>query len=162
MKRIFSLLFMVCAFSFVSCSSDDSAHNEPIVNPDPIDTTLYLKFTANDQEYSFEPETIGSLRKLIMGGKMNNNSYTRLSLWMPKIPTLGVHQFSTATVTDQNINTLYSGDFWLGDDVFDATSGTINITEMDAEYIKGTFSFTGTTDSGATKTISNGTFRAYN
>ena len=161
MKKIFSLVFMLCAFSFVSCSSDDATTDQPIVNPDPIDTTLYLKFSANGQAYSFEPETIGSLRKLIMGGIMENDSYTRLSLWMPVNPTIGTHQLVDATVTDANINTLYTADFWIGDDVFDATSGTVTITEIDSEYIKGTFSFTGTKDGGATTTISNGSFRAY-
>ena len=152
---------MLCAFSFVSCTSDDAGPIEPIVTPDPINTTLYFKFSANGQEYSFEPETVGSMQKLIMGYKFENNSLTRVSLWMPLNPTLGTHQLIDAPLTDANINTMYSANYMNEEDIYEATTGTVTILEMDNEYITGTFNFTGTKDGGATTTVSNGTFRAY-
>lgn len=63
-------------------------------------------------------------------------------------------------VSDENVDTLYSADVWIADEVIDASSGTLVITELGDGYVKGTFSFTATNDEGTTATITNGTFRA--
>lgn len=155
MKKITAILFMLCFFTLSSCSSDDSS-------PSNEDTELYIKFSADGQQYSFEPETITSLKKLIMGLKFENNVVSRISLWMPTNPTIGTHAFVNAAESDEIFDLPYTADFWLGEEVYDATSGEFTITDIDDEYIKGTFSFIGTNSDGATIIVSNGTFRAYN
>ena len=154
MKKITAMFLMLFVAILSSCSSDDA-------DPAIADTALYLKFTANNINYSFDPETIGSEKKLIMGTKFENNVVSRLSLWMPTNPTIGTHAFVDDTASDDISNLLYTADFWLGMDVYNATAGSITITDMDSEYIKGTFFFTGTNSNGSTTTVSNGTFRAY-
>ena len=154
MKKITAILLTLCFFTLSSCSSDDPA-------PANNEAELYIRFAANGQQFSFEPETIGSIKKLIMGNKFENNVVSRISLWMPTNPTIGTHAFVDDT-SDDISNIAYTADFWQGMDVYDATAGSITITSIDGEYIKGTFNFTGTNSNGATTTVSNGTFRAYN
>ena len=155
MKKISAIILALCLFILSNCSSDD---------PVPVDETpeIYLKFFANNQQFIFEPETFTSLQKLINGYIFANDSITRVSLWMPVSPSVGTHQLQNVSATTTNIDTLYSASFWLEDDVFVATTGSITISDIDTDYIKGTFSFTGTSSDGATITISNGTFIAYN
>lgn len=153
MKKITAILLTLCFLTLFSCSSDDPA-------PANNDAELYIRFSANGQQYSFEPETIGSMKKLIMGTKFENDVVSRISLWMPTNPTIGTHVF-TDDASDDLSDFSYTADFWLGVDVYDATAGNVSITDMDGEYIKGTFNFTGTNSDGSTVTVSNGTFRAY-
>lgn len=153
MKKIACLFLALITLSFSACSSDSSSDGNQTDD-------LYLKFTYNGQQYDFEPETITSLQKLIAGDQEVNSVFTRLSLWMPVTPTVGSHPVTDDTPTDANIGTLHNAELWVGDNTYTGTSGTIVITELDAEYVKGTFTFTGTTDTGATVSITNGSFRA--
>lgn len=153
MNKIAGVFLALISICFSSCSSDSSSNGNQ-------SDTLYLKFTYNGQQYDFEPETITSLQKLIAGDQEVNTVFTRLSLWMPVTPTLGTHTITDDTPTDANIGTLHNSELWVGDDTYVGTSGTIVITELDSEYVKGTFSFTGTMDTGLTVAITNGSFRA--
>ena len=157
MKKITAILIMLFVFTLSSCSSDDPA-------PSNQDTELYIRFSANGQQYSFEPETITSLQKVVAGYKFENNFLTRISLTMPVVPTVGVHETIVMDGSEPvgDVDTEYSAFFWIGDDIYESTSSTITITAIDSDYIKGTFSFTGVTSSGAIMMISNGTFTAYN
>jgi hypothetical protein len=111
--------------------------------------------------YDFDPETITSLQKLIAGDQEVATVFTRLSLWMPVTPTVGSHAITDDTPTDANIGTLHNADLWIGDATYTATSGTLVVTEIDSEYIKGTFSFTGDDGNGVTISVTNGSFRAF-
>ena len=159
MKKLSYLLLVLFSLSFAACSSDDDSSGNGGNNQDD---ELYIRFTVNGQSYDFEPATITSLQKHIMGDEDVNDVYTRISLWMPVNPTLGSHAITDDFPSDDNLDTLYNAEVWLGDDTIEATSGTLIITELDEEYIKGTFSFTGTNENGQTVTITNGSFRAYN
>lgn len=153
MKKLSFLFLVLFSLSFVACSSDDSSGSS--------DSELYLKFTVNGVNYDFEPETLTSLQKMIMGQQDINNVTTRLSLWMPVTPIVGSHAITDDTPTDANIATLHNAAFYVGDDTYDAISGTLVVTEMDSEYLKGTFTFTGEDENGATVSVTNGSFRAY-
>lgn len=156
MKKLTGLLFLFLSLSLVSCSSDDSGDT---TNVDPVGST-YLKFNLNGQDYSFEPETMTTMQMLVRGDKHIDGVFHSISLWMPKVPTVGSHPITDAFPTDANINTLYNANVWVGQEIVDATSGTMVITEITENYIKGTFSFTGSNDNGTTATVTNGSFRS--
>lgn len=154
MKKLTYFLFVLFSLSFIACSSDDNSSGGE-------DDNLYIRFTANEQQYNFEPETITSLQRLIMGDEDVNDIYTRVSLWMPVIPTTGSYSITNDTPNDENLETLYNAELWIGDDTYVGSSGTLIVTEVGDEYVKGTFSFTGTNEAGTAITVTNGSFRAY-
>lgn len=155
MKKLSFLFFALITISLMGCSSDDDSSGGG-----NQDNTFYLRYTLNGVNYDFEPETLTSLRTLIFGSGTVNNDFSRISLWLPNEPTIGSHEITGEFVSDENVDTLYSADVWIADEVIDATSGTLVITELGDGYVKGTFSFTATNDEGTTATITNGTFRA--
>lgn len=95
-----------------------------------------------------------------MGYKETNAITTRLSLWMPVTPTVGSHTITDDTPTDANIATLHNAAFYVGDDTYEAISGTLVVTELTTDIVKGTFSFVAEDINGVTVTVSNGSFRA--
>ncbi|HRE77649.1 MAG TPA: DUF6252 family protein [Flavobacterium sp.] len=108
-----------------------------------------------------DPATITSDRKLILGDNQGSSDNGKISLWMPADIETGTFTITDATSTASNLETLYSADIWMDDEVIDASTGALVITELDDEYVKGTFSFSGTNDEGTSVTVTNGTFRAY-
>lgn len=156
MKKLSCLLFVLFSLSFVACSSDDAASPD-INNPDE---TLFIKYTLNGQQYDFEPETLTSLQILVRGDGQVNGVYNSISLWMPTEPSVGSHPITDEFPTDSNIATLHNANVWVGDEIVDASSGTMVITEVGDEYVEGTFSFSGTNDNGTTANVTNGSFRA--
>ncbi|MCA6422830.1 MAG: hypothetical protein IM568_08450 [Flavobacterium sp.] len=155
MKKLSFLFFVLLSIGIIGCSSDDDSSGGG-----NQDNSVYIRFTLNGEEYDFDPETLTSLRTLILGDEEVNNVYTRISLWMPEEPSLGTHTISDDFPSDANLATLYSANVWIGEEVIDASSGVLVITELGDEYVKGTFSFTGTNDEGTTATVTNGSFRA--
>lgn len=156
MKKLSYLFLVLFSLSFIACSSDDDSSGDG-----GGDNSLYIKFTVNGVNYEFEPATITSLQKLIMGEQEINSVYNRISLWMPVTPTVGSHAITDETPNDTNLETLHNAELWVGDATYTATSGTLVVTEMDSEYLKGTFTFTGEDENGATVSVTNGSFRAY-
>ncbi|RYG10931.1 MAG: hypothetical protein EOO07_21385 [Chitinophagaceae bacterium] len=156
MKKLSSLLLLFLSLSLVSCSSDDSGGSN---GGDQVGS-LYIKFNLNGQDYSFEPETMTTLQMLVRGDKETNGVFTSISLWMPVEPTVGSHPITDAFPTDANINTLHNANVWVGEEIVDATTGTMVITEVTEHHVKGTFSFSGTNDNGTAATVTNGSFRA--
>lgn len=156
MKKLSYLFLVLFSLSFIACSSDDNSSGDG-----GGDNSLYIKYTVNGVNYEFEPATITSLQKLIMGEQEINSVYNRISLWMPVTPTVGSHAITDETPNDTNLETLHNAELWVGDATYTATSGTLVVTEMDSEYLKGTFTFTGEDENGATVSVTNGSFRAY-
>ncbi len=156
MKKLSYLFLVLLSLSFVACSSNDSSNDE---NNNTNDE-LYLKFTVNGVNYDFDPETLTSLQKLIMGQKDINNITTRLSLWMPVTPTVGSHSITDDTPTDANLTTLHNAAFYVGNNTYEAVNGTLIVTELGSNYVKGTFNFVAEDINGVTVTVSNGSFRA--
>lgn len=155
MKKLSYLFLVLFSLSFIACSSDDNSSG------DGGEDSLYIKYTVNGVNYDFEPATITSLQKLIMGEQEINSVYNRISLWMPVTPTVGSHAITDETPNDTNLETLHNAELWVGDATYTAISGTLVVTEMDNEYLKGTFTFTGEDENGATVSVTNGSFRAY-
>ena len=154
MKKLVTLLLVVIATSLIGCSSDDSGES--------IEEGFFLKFTYNGEQYSFDPQTGTSLQKVIFGMENVNDVQTRLTLYLPKNPSVGTFEITNDTPTDQNLATLHNAALDLGDVTFEGTSGTLKITSLTEDIIKGTFSFTGTDENGETVTVTNGSFTAFN
>lgn len=82
-----------------------------------------------------------------------------MSLYLPLDVTTG-----TFTITDEPSNVeAYGASYsnFATDESSDNETGTVTITQVDADVIKGTFSFTGT-NLGTTYTVTEGEFRAEN
>ena len=78
---------------------------------------------------------------------------------VPVDVTVGAHDITDASPSEL---TAYSVNYSLGDVFVNATSGSMSITNIGAEYMEGTFNFTGVDAStGETYTITEGAFRAY-
>lgn len=150
MKKIMLLLVSVTMVTLSSCSSDGDSNT----NPD-----TFIKFKVDGVAYNYDPETLTSLKKLITGRVGEGATYREVSLWMPAEPTVGAHAIvDDPTSGPTTYTAIYASDF---DNSYDATSGTVTITSIDDNYIRGTFSYT--VDTGGTPiVISEGEFVADN
>lgn len=162
MTKVRLLLLVLFSLSLNACSSDDSSTPNPTppIVEDPQTAPLHIKFKLNSEEFSFEPYTLTTLQRHIIGEENINDMYHRISIWTPVTPTVGGHEVSDATPTDANLDTLYSITFYVDDRTYTANQGTISITEVSNQFIKGTFICTGTDDTGAPFTITDGSFKA--
>jgi ABC-type Fe3+-hydroxamate transport system substrate-binding protein len=151
LKKITVLLILVLTSSlFVNCSSDSNGSNND-------SNSFYLKFKINGEQVTFaDPTVINSLSKSITGFTTNGKS---MSLYLPLDVTTG-----TFTITDEPSNVeAYGASYsdFANDESSDNETGTLTITQVDADVIKGIFSFTGT-NLGTTYTVTEGEFRAEN
>lgn len=152
MKKLKKIMFFTIAiFAIVlsSCSSDDSPNEDQT-------TTNFIKFNYKGKTYSYEPTLSTSLSMNIYGSEGIDNSYKKVSLWMPLKPTLGSHPI----VFDlSHLETTYQADFTFMPDFnnTDATAGTLNITVLTDKKIEGTFNFSGTKNN-ATFEVTEGSF----
>jgi hypothetical protein len=157
MKKLSCVLLVLFSLSFFACSSDDASSDNNTNNPEEA---LYLKFTRNGVQYDFEPETLTSLQILVRGDQEVAGVYSSISLWMPKTPSVGSYPITDAFPNEFNITTLYNANVWVGDEIVDASSGTIVITEVGDNYVEGTFNFSGTNNNETTAIVTDGSFRA--
>lgn len=149
MKQIFSLVIL-CTLFLTGCSSDDSSNDS--------DGDTYIRFTVNGQNYDYNPETIVSLITSINGNEGVDDTYKYISLTLPNNYTEGTYSFVLPDPNDvESYNAYYESE---GENIYvDASSGSITITSVEAEYVSGTFSFSGD-NGGSTISITNGSFRA--
>ncbi|HEX9978949.1 MAG TPA: DUF6252 family protein [Flavobacterium sp.] len=153
MKKFASLILVIIAAATFSCSDDDNDNND---NDD-----LYVRFTQNNIDYDMDdPLTAGSFNMAINGDTGSGNDLRRMVLFIPFNPTEGTHEVEN----DLFDETAYGARYTIGEDVVAyATDGTITITDVNDEFVTGTFSFVMTdSETDATYTISEGSFRAYN
>ncbi len=160
MKKLASLVIVLFSLALTSCSSDDSSSTVPPVIDEPQVEQLHIKFKLNNDQYSFEPSTLLSLQRNIMGESYVNDVFKGISLWMPVTPTVGTHPITDATPTDANIASLYNVEVWIADTRYPADAGSMIITEVSTEFVKGTFTCSGTDETGQPFTIINGSFKA--
>lgn len=120
--------------------------------------TNFIKFKYNNVQYSYNPETYDDIKKEIRGAGGINAQYKKMGLWMPLVPTLGVHN---VTFDNTNPNS-YEGHFVSQAEALylDGISGTINITVLTATKIEGTFQFSGLNAIDETVNITEGSFTA--
>lgn len=150
LKKLAVLLVLAVTSSlFVNCSSDGDGGSSS--------DTFYLKYKINGISVEVsDPSVINSLSKSITGFTTNGKS---LTLYMPLTVSTGTH-----TIVDEPSNVdVYGASYsdFETEVASDNETGTITITQVNADVIKGTFSFTGTNE-GATYTITEGEFRAEN
>lgn len=154
-KSIAILTLVIAAFLSVNCSSssDDNGGSG---------TGFYLKCKVNGVQFtSTDPMVINSLAKSLTGISDNNDTHQEtVSLWFPLNATVGTHTITEEPSNVDSYGASYS-DFDSESSTVDA-SGTMNITEVNANVIKGTFSFTSPDGDGNTITITEGSFRAEN
>lgn len=146
-----AMLFVLAVASAISvnCSSDSSSSS----------SNFYLKCKVNGVLIEFnDPVVLNSLAKSITGNDADTSQM--LTLFTPLAVTPG-----TYTITDEPSNeNSYGGSFSdFAEDVYtDNETGTLVITQVTADVIKGTFSFTGDDGNGGTVTVTDGSFRAEN
>lgn len=149
MKKIIGLL-TVLTLILVGCSSDSEGSSNN-------NYETYIKFKINGQSYNYEPETIVSLKTLVHGYTGNDNTLKRISLWMPNEIKKGTFTITDTPSDEDTYNASYTSE---DESIYiDGTSGTITITSVSDDYIKGTFSFNGSNE-GTTVNITNGEFKA--
>ena len=133
-------LFAASAISFNCSSSDDGGSS----------SNFYLKCKVNGMLIEFtDPMVINSLAKSITANDENTGQV--VSLFTPLNVTTGTH-----TITDEPSNVdSFGGSFsdFNADEYTSDESGTLIITEVNADVIKGTFSFTGSDGNGGTITV---------
>ncbi len=149
MKKIKLVFVALLAIITFSCSSDSNSSNN--------DAT-YINFKVNGTQVNLiEPTTLTSLMASISATEDLGADIRSIIFTVPVDVTLGVHAITDASPSDL---TAYSVNYALGNIYVTATSGTMTITSIGAEYMEGTFSFTGV-DNGTTYNVTEGTFRAY-
>lgn len=154
-KKITFLAFAILALTMsFSCSNNDSSDEDEIVT-----TENFIKFKYNGASYSLQPELSESEAMALMGFQGIDNTFRRVSLWMPLNATAGTYPI----VYDlKKLTTTYQADFSFLPEIDNAvaTSGTITITVIDSKKIKGTFSFSGT-NKGTAFAVTEGSFSFY-
>ena len=145
-----------------SCNKDDDAPT----NYNPITpTSSYVRGTVAGAAFSSLVASCsvagsGSDRVItILGGAGFGDSLTVI---LYGINAPGTYAVNNSTNSLLNYSPA-SGDVAYSTGECAAASGTITVTVMDATHVEGTFSFTGkdsdNCDTGATKTVTNGTFK---
>lgn len=145
------LLMMVFVFTTISCSDSESG---------AVDTTpsgLYIKFKSGGTQYLIQnPTTFDLSNKKIDGLQGSGSDLVSITLYMPLDPTIGTH-FMTDSPSDDDT---YGAYFVKGNSVdIIANAGIITITSITADYISGTFSFSGLNGSAVVE-VTNGSFVA--
>lgn len=151
LKKIMFFAIVVFTLTFSSsCSNNDSSDDNQT-------TGEYIKFKYNGTFYTFDPSILSSENINIMGDEGINDTYKKISLWIPLNVTTGSHPI----VFDlSHLETTYqvSFGFMPAFSNADASSGTMNVTAVNNEKIEGTFNFSGTVN-GQAFTVTEGTFR---
>ncbi|KXK56188.1 MAG: hypothetical protein IPM61_10435 [Chlorobi bacterium] len=142
MKRFFALLpaLFACALLFSAC--EDS----------PADATVdgTLTATVDGTAFSATSSTVTARKSggssIIVSGDSGNGVSISLTFSATTTgPTVGTADYSAGP----------GADF-----AYTAPEAQINVTKLDDATVEGTFSFTATHSTGATKTVSNGSFSA--
>ena len=151
-KLVLLAVMVISSCLLVNCSSDSSSNNGGGTSG-----TFYLKFKVNGTSVAFQnPDVINSLSKAINGYTTSEKS---LTLYLPLNVTTGSYTITHEPSNENSYGASYV-DF-ANDESSDNETGTLIVTEVNADVIKGTFSFTGT-NQGTTYSITDGEFRAEN
>jgi hypothetical protein len=150
MKVFKFALIALFAGVIVSCSSSS--------NGGSANDATYINFKVDGTQVNIiEPGTITTEMANISASEDVGAAIRTIMFTIPVDATVGTHQLTIASGSDL---TAYSAEYMLGDISVVASSGTFTITSIGAEYMEGTFSFTGE-DGGTNYEITEGTFRAY-
>ncbi len=154
MKKFKFAFLAIIAVVTLSCSSSSSSDDNGGGSDD-----LYIKFKVNGtQSNMLEPSTIVSMAASIFGSEDVGDNIRTLILRTPSTAEVGTHDIVDAPADLTSYGVSYS--FSVGDISVDATSGTMTITSIGAEYMTGTFTCSGTYE-GTTYNFTEGTFRVF-
>lgn len=153
-KSIAFLLLVTVSFLTVNCSTSGDGGSSS--------STFYLKCKINGVQFkSTDPSVLNSLSKSIVGISDNNDTVQEtLVLFMPLAVAPG-----TYTITEEPSNENSYGVSYNNYDTEVASlnaAGTMTVTQVTADVIKGTFSFTSPDGDGNIITVTDGSFRAEN
>ena len=147
MKKVARILtVIILSLTIYSCNSDD----EPA---DGSSDEIFVKFTANGQEFNFkDPASVGSLSFTING---QIGTETSITIWLPQEIEEGTFNFSGDFFDDGDYklnieSSTLDVDGW-------SETGSITIISITSEFVEGTFSG----NIGDTS-ITNGSFRVFN
>ncbi|MBF4517162.1 hypothetical protein IRZ71_12435 [Flavobacterium sp. ANB] len=159
MKNLQKFMFLAVAFFALalssSCSSDDAPDTPK--EEETVITGDFIKFKYKGTEYKFDPVISVSGALNIYGSTGIDDTYKKVSLWMPTAFTVGSHP----VVYDlSSLGTTYQASFTFAPGINNAsaTSGTINITAKTDTKIEGTFTLNGTSGQ-ETFAVTEGSFR---
>ena len=157
----FSLVVSTVVFTLLAGCSKDS-NNDGGTNPTPT-TSYFMKATADGSAFTASEATCIAVRNMglvaVSGSQvLGSTRQISITLFSPEagatydLGSLG--SFNTATlVLGTTANDVYSVTPLSG------SSGTVTVTKLDATAIEGTFSFTAANPEGASKQVTNGSFR---
>lgn len=157
LKNVIAIaLLTITSALFVNCSGSDDDNNN---NTNNNDTTFYLKCKVNGVQFtSTDPFVINSLSKSITA--VNDVTNETVSLYLPLAVANGTYTITDEPSNVDSYNATYTN--FDTDASSDNETGTMTITQVDADVIKGTFSFTGEDGNGGTITVTEGQFRGEN
>ena len=146
------LLITAFVFTTVSCSNSESPSLDG-----GVPQGLYIQFKSNGTQYTIsDPITLDISNKKIDGLQGSGSDLVSITLYMPLDPTIGTHFMTDSPSDDQT----YGAYFVKGNSVdILANAGIITITSITADYISGTFSFSGLNGSAVVE-VTNGSFVA--
>jgi len=157
-----TLCMAAVLFILNSCNKDDDNTPAPYV---PAANTSFVKGTVEGTAFSSLTASCSKAGSgadavvTILGADLAANS---ISLVLVGITATGTYDVNNATNSVLNYSP-GSGGVAYSTGECSAASGTITVTAIDATHVEGTFSFTGkdtdNCDTGATKTVTNGTFK---
>jgi len=149
MKNLKITFLAIVAIITFSCSDDNN-------NTNGGSDDTFIKFKVDGDQFNIiEPSTITSGATVVMAINMDGQY---IMLRMPTDAAVGTHTITESNSVDPSS---YSADVAIdGDNVISSTTGTLTIDSMGAEYMEGTFSFTGDLN-GTAYAITDGEFRAY-
>lgn len=135
--------------------------NVPFQSDATPPVSYFIDFSVDSVDYGFEAYTADSMKRLVRGDKMVNDSLISISLWMPLDVGVGTYNITDPQGVDLEAYTAnYTS---IPDNInVDATTGTLEITNMTSTYFEGTFNFSGVDENGNTVEVIQGSFKAPN
>lgn len=159
MKKLkFNLLVVltIIGLGLSSCSSDDDSGGSQ-------EPETFIRFTIDGVDFAYEDNvaTAESLNVTInaQNGLSEDDDYSFMSIWFPVDFSEGTYDFSGDFFQDGDYKLNFESNSLNVEDW--ATSGSVTITSIDSEFIRGSFTGTVPANGGGTITIENGEFKAY-
>ena len=158
MKKLkFNLLavLVIIGLGMSSCSSDDDSN-------DAQELETFIRFSINGTNFQYENiATVESSNVTVNGqnGLSEDDDYSFASIWFPLGFTAGTYDFSGDFFQDGDYKLNFESNSLNVDDW--ATSGSVTITSINSEFIRGTFTATVTDGDGGAVVIENGEFKAF-
>lgn len=154
MTKLFTWFFAIMLILAVSACSDNSTNNDDnnIVMGSmkcKVDGQSWQSMNATATKAGSNIVTIGGASTNIATGEVLGVALTITGeIVVGSSNTVTLAQYSVTNINNPMQATLYN-----------STTPTLNITKVSSTEIEGKFAFTGTTDGGATKKITDGEFK---